>query len=207
MSQSTKKRNEGLGNLGKKVLVLNKAYTPINVITVRRSLELWFNGRCEIIQEYENIDLHSGFNPKTGIQVVIKAPCIIHMYRSRVSHQAMVKTVPFSRHLLFQRDEGRCVYCGKELPFNNWTIDHVFPESKGGLTDWYNCRVCCSLCNSNKGSSTLEELGWEYPKKVGIPTLSKKVPKNIVTSIGGRIPHESWRPYIYWELNLNGTRT
>jgi hypothetical protein len=204
MSASSKRaeRRDGFSFLNKKVLVLNKAYVPINVISVRRAIELWYNNRAEIIQEYEDIELNSGTNPKTGLRVSIKAPCIIHMYRSRVNRHAMVDTIPYKRERIFERDGGRCVYCFKELSLATFTIDHVIPQSKGGLTDWFNCRTCCSSCNSIKADKTIEELGWEKPPKVGIPTLNKKVPKNVINSIGGRIHHESWRPYIYWEFKI-----
>lgn len=200
---SSRKKVGSTGNLNKKVLVLNKGYMAINVITVRRALELWYSNRADIIEYYPDIFIRSGYNIHTREQVVVQAPSIIHMHRSRVNKKHLVTTVPFSRENLFHRDDGRCVYCNIELTLKTFTIDHVHPVSKGGLTDWHNCRASCSVCNGLKGNKTIEELGWKQPKKVGVPSINKRVPKNIISSIGGKIPNESWRPYIYWEFNLN----
>ena len=72
--------------------------------------------------------------------------------------------------------------------------------ARGGLNDWYNVRAACYLCNNEKDDYTLSELGWKLKRRVGIPTMSASAPKSIVYHMGGRIPHESWRPYIYWEV-------
>ena len=81
------------------------------------------------------------------------------------------------------------------------TLDHVYPVSKGGLSDWANLRAACSKCNGEKGNKTLSDLGWKLRSRVGIPTLTKGAPKNVITKIGGRIADESWRNYIYWNVD------
>lgn len=196
---SVGKRKFGQGVLSKKVLVLNKAYMAVNVITVRRAVELWFNEKVQIIHEYEDLTLRSGYNPTTGLQFTMAAPCVVMMPESRLGKTKMVDSVPFSRLNIFHRDGGHCVYCFKALTPNTFTIDHVVPRAKGGLTDWYNCRTSCSPCNNKKGDKTVEELGWSSPPKSGPPLLTAKVPKNVINLIAGKIQHESWRPYIYWE--------
>ena len=53
--------------------------------------------------------------------------------------------------------EKCCAYCGKELEFDQTTIDHKMPRSRGGTDDMENLTICCSICNSRKGSQTPEE--------------------------------------------------
>jgi len=53
------------------------------------------------------------------------------------------------KKLLFQKTDGRCHYCGKEL--KRWTIDHLEPVSMGGIHDLYNLVPACRSCNSQKG--------------------------------------------------------
>ncbi len=185
----------------RKTLVLNKAYLPINVIPWYDSITSWFLGKSEIIKTYNNEFLRSGVNVKQKQQLVMEIPSIIYMHRSRIDPRAMVKTLPFSRVNLFNRDNGQCIYCKKNLSVNNFTIEHVIPRANGGLTDWFNCRVACSPCNLLKGCKTLEQMGWSAPSEVAIPTLNKKVPKTIINEIGGRVPDEAWRDYIYWEFS------
>lgn len=40
-----------------------------------------------------------------------------------------------------------CVYCGDTAPTE---VDHVFPVSRGGLSEWYNLAPACFLCNREK---------------------------------------------------------
>lgn len=40
-----------------------------------------------------------------------------------------------------------CVYCGDTSPTE---IDHIFPVSRGGLSEWYNLAPACFLCNREK---------------------------------------------------------
>ncbi|QYK62627.1 HNH endonuclease [Paenibacillus sp. S25] len=38
------------------------------------------------------------------------------------------------------------------------TIDHVIPESKGGLTEPHNLVIACKSCNSKKGVKDAEDM-------------------------------------------------
>ena len=55
-----------------------------------------------------------------------------------------------------------CVYCGETYDFNDLTIDHVHPRSKGGQTITSNCVPACLGCNQDKGSNHWE--GWMLEK-------------------------------------------
>lgn len=67
--------------------------------------------------------------------------------------------VRYSKENIILRDNGTCQYCGKKCQGNNATIDHVFPESRGGETSFLNCVLACEQCNSNKRNKTPEEAG------------------------------------------------
>ena len=59
---------------------------------------------------------------------------------------------------LFERDQGRCVYCGLDLKadydrFMMATEDHLVPGSKGGAArDLGNLVLSCRVCNGLKGN-------------------------------------------------------
>ncbi len=57
---------------------------------------------------------------------------------------------------LQEADNRHCAYCyTKEINTGQpMTIDHVIPESSGGLTDFSNLCFCCRRCNEFKGSKT-----------------------------------------------------
>lgn len=193
-----KKKNRSCGKY--EVLVLNKSYMPINVCAWGDIIGIWYTGRAEIIEEYEDKLLHGGFNPITAEQFVMKCPSVIRMLDSDVGGYHMTSTLPLSKKNILDRDKGSCAYCGCKLSLSTMTLDHVYPESKGGLTDWANLRAACSLCNSAKADKTLKQLGWKLRSRVSIPSLTAKAPKSIISKIGGRISDESWRKYIYWSV-------
>lgn len=64
-----------------------------------------------------------------------------------------------SRYLLHKRDGGKCAYCDTPTSVKEGTIDHVYPVSKGGKTEWTNVVWACKKCNCKKDNKTLEESG------------------------------------------------
>ena len=184
------------------VLKLNKAYIPIDVCTWEEAVCDWFSGRATIETAYDDVVLRSCRSAGSDECNTMQCPAIIRMRSDEINQFDMVKTLPLNRKTLYERDDGRCCYCGNHIKMSEMTIEHVYPESKGGLSDWANLRASCYDCNHEKGDKLLSELGWNLRKRVGIPTLSHSAPKNIINKIGGRIPHESWRPYIYWQIEL-----
>lgn len=62
------------------------------------------------------------------------------------------KKIPAAlRSMVFERDMYRCKNCGtwKEL-----SVDHIHPESLGGLLVLENLQTLCRPCNSKKGTKT-----------------------------------------------------
>ena len=62
------------------------------------------------------------------------------------------------KHTLFGQQEGLCNGCRIAFPFQNFTVDHVVPQSKGGTHHIDNLQLLCNACNSKKGSGTQTEL-------------------------------------------------
>lgn len=50
-----------------------------------------------------------------------------------------------------------CTYCRCQLHWEESTIDHVVPLSKGGTNDMENLALACEPCNSRKGGKLLGE--------------------------------------------------
>lgn len=49
--------------------------------------------------------------------------------------------------------DGKCFYCKKDLTFDEATIDHKIPRSKGGKNSFKNLVVACFNCNQEKGDN------------------------------------------------------
>lgn len=204
MKQNRKKRRRYWNQSHTMVLKLNKAYMPIDVCTWEDAVGDCYNDlkiKAEIVDIYDDIFLHSGRSTGSVSNNQINCPAVIRMIDSEITQHDMVKTLRVSRKGLYERDDGKCCYCGTEIKLSEMTVEHVYPESKGGLNTWDNLRACCHDCNHEKGDKMLSELGWTLRKRVGIPTLTEEAPKAIVNKIGARVPHESWKKYIYWSID------
>ena len=53
------------------------------------------------------------------------------------------------RQSLHQLTDQRCIYCGQRSE----SIDHVLPQSRGGLSVTENCVPACLACNGHKGDA------------------------------------------------------
>jgi 5-methylcytosine-specific restriction endonuclease McrA len=49
-----------------------------------------------------------------------------------------------------------CLKCNKEFPFEQLTLDHIKPVSKGGSSFIWNIQPLCGKCNSNKGAKEID---------------------------------------------------
>lgn len=64
----------------------------------------------------------------------------------------MKERIPLNlRRAVIDRDGLRCVYCDEDLVDKEIHLDHVIPESRGGLTTMTNLQVTCRKCNLAKG--------------------------------------------------------
>lgn len=62
------------------------------------------------------------------------------------------QTIPREiRWQVWERDNFTCQKCGSRRYL---TVDHIFPESKGGTLDIDNLQTLCRLCNSKKGNKS-----------------------------------------------------
>lgn len=68
---------------------------------------------------------------------------------------------------VFNRSQGRCLYCGRNLTFHAfamysergaWLIDLFIPLSKGGVDSPENWAACCLACSHQKD----DLLPWEF---------------------------------------------
>lgn len=51
------------------------------------------------------------------------------------------------RIFIYNRNKGKCAICGEFVPFDEFTVDHIIPLSKGGTNKLNNLQCTCKTCN------------------------------------------------------------
>ncbi len=59
---------------------------------------------------------------------------------------------PEQRRIIWNQSSERKCKCGRKLTWGNFTIDHIDPHSRGGLSRLDNAALMCQSCNSKKGN-------------------------------------------------------
>jgi 5-methylcytosine-specific restriction endonuclease McrA len=175
-------------------LVLDPGYQPVARVSWERALTLFWMGKVEVVEEYEDRVVRS-----TTLEV--KMPSVIRFLRAVRGKRRMVR---FSRENVYARDSGKCQYCGSKVPRPESTYDHVTPRSQGGHTKWENIVIACLNCNQRKGGRTPEQAGMVLRTKPVRPT---KLPETVRITFGYEpgMP-ASWRNWLrdfsYWNGEL-----
>jgi 5-methylcytosine-specific restriction endonuclease McrA len=154
-------------------------------VSWRDAISMWIAGRVEIIEEYANrfIGVIGGVLPMPAIVRFVKGT-VRKRYRMRVK---------FSRGNVYLRDHGRCQYCGRHVPRDEATYDHVTPKAQGGKTKWANIVIACYTCNQRKADRTPAQARM---KLLRAPERPKSLPgvSNDIT-YQPEMP-EVWRGYL-----------
>jgi len=177
-------------------LVLNADFRPLNYFPL--SLWAWqdtvkavFLKRVNVVSEYD----HEVRSPSSRMRI----PSVIALQE----YVLTARSPAFTRFNLFLRDEFCCQYCGGRFIVEELTFDHVIPRFRGGRTCWENVVSACAPCNLRKGHRLIKEID-------SSPLRKPRVPTNQQLQVNGRaFPpnylHESWRDFLYWDIELDKT--
>ncbi len=194
--------------LGDKTLVLNRAFLPIHVTTVRRAFSLLYRGVARAVdEEYRTFDFDDwselstiGCEAVGMVEGLIRIPRVILLVSfDRVPR----REVRFSRHNIFLRDRNTCQYCGSRKSRSELNLDHVVPRALGGTTTWENVVCACIECNRRKGGRTPEQAGMRLQRRPRRPSWPPFVARNVAAAC-----YREWRPFLtgidgaYWNVEL-----
>jgi len=197
------------------VLVLNKFYMAVHVISVRRAFCLLFKNLAEVITvddgRYASFNFASWREVSEAravyrepdddfirtVHFEIQVPRIIRLLGyDRMPRQS----VKFNRRNLFARDGNRCQYCGKKNSTSELSLDHVIPRSRGGRATWQNIVCACVRCNVRKGGRT--------PREAGMNLIREPVEPRTSPVLSLKLSHgkyRSWKAFLdnaYWSVEL-----
>ena len=200
------------------VLVLNKLFMAVHVISVRRAFILLCKELAEVVSmedgQYATYDFQSWrevseyrlnnfqFREEDDDWVrtattQIQVPRVIRLldYEKIPRH-----TVKFNRRNIFARDNNQCQYCGKRFPTTELSLDHVIPRSQGGQSTWENIVCACIDCNVRKGGRT--------PKQAHLSLIRKPEKPKRSPLLNLKMTHkkyQSWKTFLenaYWSVEL-----
>jgi hypothetical protein len=117
--------------------------------------------------------MRGGNNAITGLQSTLELKPIICVKSPKFIARPH-KAPPFSRDALILRDRCTCAYCGQQFRERDLTLDHVFPDARGGLTNWMNLVAACKVCNNRKDCRTPEEAKMPLLFVPYVPNLYEK---------------------------------
>jgi len=137
-------------------LLLNKDYNPISVLPLsvihwQHSIKLMFLGRIQVLETYNDWHVHS-----ENLTLNVPSVAVTKEYFNPRHY------VRFSRANVYLRDLFQCQYCQDTFDFEDLTIDHVIPRSKGGKSSWTNVVTSCKKCNYAKADKLIKPIHKPY---------------------------------------------
>jgi 5-methylcytosine-specific restriction endonuclease McrA len=197
------------------VLLLNRLYMAVRVITARRALTLLYRELAEVVScesgQYLSYDFNdwvelsqakARFEPEKHdwVRTVRFQVAVPRIVRLLVYERLPRVEVKLNRRNLFARDQNRCQYCGKKFPTSELSVDHVVPRTQGGQTVWENLVCACVRCNVRKGGRTPAQANMRL---VAPPRRPRRSPILTVKLSDAR--YASWKQFVdfaYWNVEL-----
>ncbi len=199
------------GALNADVLVLNKSWTALRIISAAEAMADLFVGRVEAVDtDYQQYDFASWhelsefaheFEPDghAFVRTVSSALLVPSVVRLLKFDRVRRPTLRLSRKNIYLRDQYTCQYTGRKLPPRDLNLDHVIPTSRGGKTCWENLVCCCIEVNGRKANRTPKEAGLKLIRRPRKPDPTELLFRS------HRFQHDSWKRFVdaaYWNTEL-----
>ncbi len=183
--------SSGTSALEASVLVLNKLYMAVHIISVRRAICLLCKDAAEVVSLEEGQFATYDFSTWRELSE----------YRARHFRQEdddWIRTV--NSEIQVPRVIRLMAYEKLPFPTSELSLDHVIPRSQGGYNTWDNIVCACVGCNVRKGGRT--------PKQAGLTLIRKPEKPRRSPLLNLKLTHrkyQSWRTFLenaYWSVEL-----
>jgi 5-methylcytosine-specific restriction endonuclease McrA len=198
------------------VLVLNKLFMAVHIVSVRRAFCLLCKELAEVVsledgsfatynfaswrEVSEYRARHFRQEEDDWVRTVnseIQVPRVIRL----LGYEKLPKqTVKFNRRNIFARDNNQCQFCGRKFPTTELSLDHIVPRSQGGESTWENIVCACVNCNVRKGGRTPKQAHMSLIRKPERPKRSPLLNLKLTHK-----KYQSWRTFLdnaYWTVEL-----
>ena len=160
-----------------------------------RALHKWVGGKTDIVESIKDRHFYV-WGDKYNVPTVMRMRYFVKLHKKRNLKDF------YNRLNVWRRDEGRCMYCGKKVNTQNFTVDHVIPRKQGGKTSWTNIVTACNKCNNIKDCRTPEQAGMKLLKK----PIAPKIEETIESTILDRFKRMTYIPYPEWDKYIHGRK-
>ncbi len=117
------------------------SFLPLSAIQWKEAMMYMYHDKCSVLEWYDDWIVRSA-------RWETKVPAVI-MLKDYVRTTTRVR---FSKGNVYLRDNYNCLYCEKRITKSQATLDHVWPVSKGGKTQFNNIVTACGPCNTRKAN-------------------------------------------------------
>lgn len=201
-----RRRSNG-GALHSSVLLLNKLYMAVRIVSARRAFALLVKSDAEAVVRVDGhfaaYDFpawirvsHDAFHAPRDHEEFVHTPrwplLVPRVIRLLEYDKLPRRHVRFNRRNILARDENRCQYCGRRFSAGQLSLDHVAPRSLGGASTWTNVVAACNACNTRKGG--------RLPAQAGMRLIREPVAPKRNPLLTDQLRHEK---YGLWRLFLD----
>lgn len=110
-----------------------------------------------------------------------------------------------TRQKVYQKYDGHCAYCGREIDYKDMQVDHFQPLRAWGIEDsgtdnLSNLMPSCRMCNHYKRANSIETF------RRYISEIPKKLRENYIYKVGvvyGNVT-ENEKPIVFYYEKVRG---
>ena len=188
------------------VLLLNRLYAAVRIVSARRAFSLLckelaeviavedegmrtydFSDWCDIADVRRELE-GDQYRWVTTPRLELPVPPVVRLFGYDKFPRLQTK---LSRRNIFARDEHRCQYCGQRFRIKDLTIDHVVPRVQGGENSWKNLVCACYKCNAKKGGRTPSQANMHLIRQPRRPKIDPNRSLRV-----GPAQFRSWKAFL-----------
>lgn len=120
--------------------ISDELYKKTNILITTRSIQ----------RQLKKLGVIRSFSEAFNLSIKKGRKTYNHLRKTTKSSSLRKGIAPKLRFQVLQRDNSRCVLCGKTAKDDLLVIDHIKPVVSGGTNDITNLRTLCRECNTGK---------------------------------------------------------